>query len=198
MDLETPLISPAFFQTVFSRKVTATSVHCKLKLIGIGAFLLSLTSCGGSAGPKLPPKKPCIKIAGQVLVDGKPAEKVEVVLHPTIENHGLFQFPHAVTNANGEFKLGTYASNDGAPAGQYSAVFVWPIPVSEQVDDDDRLRRLYSDPLKSQFKVTIDSAKTKLDPFELKLEGMEWTPLDESDIKKLQFLQKQPKATSSK
>jgi hypothetical protein len=157
-----------------------------MKLLGIGVFLLSLTSCGGQTGPKLPPKKPCIKVTGKVLVDGEPAEGVQVILHPTDEGHGLYQFPTAVTSADGGFKLKTYVNEDGAPKGNYSAVFIWPIPIDKQIDDDDRLKRLYRDPLKSQYKVTIDGTQVTLDPFDLKLKGLDGIPLTKDELKQLE------------
>ena len=130
-------------------------------------------------------------------MDGKPAEGVEVILHPTEEKHGLYQFPHGVTNAEGEFKLGTYVMDDGAPTGNYVAVFTWPIPINEQVDDDDHFKRLYVDPRKSTFKVAIEGTQLKLDPFDLKLKGLKGIPLTKSELKKLKIQQKQQKVTTS-
>lgn len=148
-------------------------------------------------GPELPPKRPCVKVTGQVLVDGEPAQGVRVILHPTDEDHCLYQFPLGVTNAEGDFILGTYVSNDGAPSGNYVAVFSWPIPIEEQVDDDDRLKRLYSDPLKSRFTVTIDDTECELDPFQLKLKGLKGSPLTKSELKKLKFQKKQQNVIGS-
>ena len=191
------LISLVTFRTVLTVNHAAIPASGGLRVIGIGALLLGLTSCGSQVGPKLPPKLPCIEVAGQVRVDGVPAEGVQVVLHPVDEDHGLYQFPMGVTDAEGEFKLGTYVSEDGAPAGNYVAVFIWPIPIDEQVDDDDRLKRLYSDPRKSKFKVTIDDTRFMLDPFDLKLKGLQGIRLSNSELKKLKFQQKRQKVIES-
>lgn len=187
------MISLATIRTVFMGNDDAIPTHRGFKLIGIGVILLSFTSCGSQTGPKLPPKKPCIKVAGKVLVDGEPAEGVEVILHPTDSGHGLYQFPMGVTDADGTFKLRTYDSEDGAPKGNYAAAFIWPIPVDKQVDDDDRLKRLYNDPLKSTFKVTIDGTQSMLDPFDLKLKGLEGTPLTKNELKQLQRIRNMQK-----
>ena len=191
------LISLATYRTLFWGNDAAIHASRGLKLLGIGTLLLSLTSCSSQTGPKLPPKKPCIKVAGQVLVDGEPAEGVQVTLYPSDEGHGLYQFPTAVTNADGEFKLRTYVSEDGAPQGNYAAVFIWPVPIDEQVEDDDRLKRLYRDPLKSTHKVTIEGTQVKLDPFDLKLKGLSGIPLTKTELKEIKLQQKRQKVTRS-
>jgi hypothetical protein len=102
-----------------------------------------------------------------------------------------------MTNAEGEFKLGTYGKEDGAPTGDYVAVFIWPIPIDEQVDDDDRLKRLYRNPRQSTFKVTIDVTETMLDPFDLKFKGLEGIPLTKAELREIKLQLKQQKANDS-
>jgi len=57
---------------------------------------------------------------GRILVDGKPAQGVEVRLHPAGELGSIDALtPFAATGEDGGFTLGTYAMEDGAPEGRY-------------------------------------------------------------------------------
>ena len=64
-------------------------------------------------------------VHGRVLLDGKPMAGAMIILHPVgdIGLNGLK--PRARADADGWFKVYTYAIGDGAPAGQY-AVTIQP------------------------------------------------------------------------
>ena len=66
-------------------------------------------------------------VAGRVLVGGKPAEGVEVRLHPLnrFQDAGAPR-PHSTTDREGRFKLRTGDGPEGAPDGSYVVTLVWP------------------------------------------------------------------------
>lgn len=173
-------------------------LHRGAALAFAGALTLAFASCSGNFGAKLPPKKPVLPVSGQVLVDGKPAQGIVITLRPTGANEGFYKYPTAVTDAEGHFKLGTYAKQDGAPAGSYAAVFVWPIPIDQQTTDDDKLMRLYAEPKNSKFPVTVADKPLTLDPFDLKLDGLEGIPMTKDEIKDLEINKKQHAGTKGK
>src|SRR5438045_8569064 len=83
---------------------------------------LCCVSCGGG--------KPCYPVRGKVLVNGKAAEGVTVVFHPTGDADADAVQPSAVVGADGSFTLHSYfvkdrALKNGAQAGKYRVTCVW-------------------------------------------------------------------------
>ena len=88
----------------------------------LAAMSLSAAGCGGI------PRKPVYPVSGKVLYRGQPAAHVRLILTPVGDAGPDALRPRAYTNPDGTFQLGTYASNDGAPAGQYVVSLRWPRP----------------------------------------------------------------------
>lgn len=112
-------------------------------------------------------------VSGQVTVKGKPAEGVQVSFFGTDEvlKSATAPFPKGVTDSDGNFKLTSYDSDDGAPAGNYVVTFVWPAVVAddpEVQDQVDRFRGRYASADKSTYQVEILAGANQLEPFELK------------------------------
>lgn len=89
-----------------------------MKLILHGSLILStisLLGCGGGAEGG----KPVFAAGGTVLLNGSPLPGATVAFAPVTEGQ-----PTAIgnTDANGVFKLTTYAFGDGAAEGQYKVV----------------------------------------------------------------------------
>lgn len=63
-------------------------------------------------------------VSGQILYDGKPAAGVRVTFVPidAPSPPRVPNYPHAVTDAEGKFRLTTAAPDDGAAAGGYQIV----------------------------------------------------------------------------
>jgi hypothetical protein len=162
-----------------------------LIIVVTGVSALCVASCSSYIAPELPPKRPVVPVSGVVRVDGAPVEGVVVTLRPVGADDGLYQYPTALTDAEGLFVLGTYAEGDGAPAGEYVAIFEWPLPEQEQVTEVDRLKRLYSDPKKSTFKVTVEEEALVLEAFELKVQAAAGAPLSKQELKDLKIMNKQ-------
>lgn len=120
-------------------------------LVGI----LALTVCSCSGRPEF--SKERFPVTGEVYVDGKPAARLSVTLHDV---EGFDEeapaIPQAVTKQDGSFAISTFEAEDGAPAGEYAATFVWGRPQGLGIDTSvDKLQGKYSDPETSQFKVTV-------------------------------------------
>jgi len=96
-------------------------------------------------------------VSGQVIYDGRPAVGVRVFLYPT-SAPGVPLVPvqpHGTTDTEGRFKLGTYATDDGAAEGGYQVVLFWPSAQtddSEEESDEDRLLGWYS---ATQTKISV-------------------------------------------
>ncbi|MGO8747898.1 MAG: hypothetical protein ACLQNE_18135 [Thermoguttaceae bacterium] len=115
--------------------------------------------------------RPAFPVEGMVLVRGKPAEGVQVFLHPSDPTQR--GKPRGVTDAEGRFHLRTYRDGDGAPAGEYTVTVYWPdssdtkAAVEERLPRD-RLGQRFMDPKSSPLRAAVSAAPTTLPPFEIK------------------------------
>ena len=129
--------------------------------------LLGLCSCGKKPGFR----KETFPVSGQLYVDGTPVEKVAVTCldvtgvdkeHPTISQ--------AYTEKDGTFKISTYESGDGVPAGDYVLTFYWGELnlMSMSYGGPDKLNDRYKDPAGSTVKFSVKKgAPTDLGKIEL-------------------------------
>jgi hypothetical protein len=98
-------------------------------------------------------------VRGRVLVDGVPAENVNVAFHP-LNVAGRPYCPVGRTDDQGVFHLTTCRGPDGAPAGEYSVTLVWPDGAIDECDCPDptlhdRLRGTYANADESTFQVRV-------------------------------------------
>lgn len=94
------------------------------------AGLLVTGGCGGSNRPQLAP------VSGKILNGGEPVEGAQVTFYPT------FDAPRnaiGTTNAEGEFQLTTFDTNDGAMPGEYIVTVYKPEQQAEQTEEMDPL-----------------------------------------------------------
>jgi hypothetical protein len=109
--------------------------------------------------------------SGKVFFKGKPAEGAQVTLIPLDDNDAKTPWPGAQVRRNGAFRLSTYASYDGAPAGHYAVTIIYRSP-EQKVDDENRgpdlLRGKYSDPKTTPLRIEIEERTNELGPFNLK------------------------------
>ena len=101
-------------------------------------------------------------VEGKVLVDGEPAENLNVAFHPLDGDKNLF-CPVGRTNSKGIFHLMTRSNSDGAPAGEYRVTLVWPDGLIDECECPDpalhdRLKGLYAKADKSKFQVRVGSS----------------------------------------
>jgi hypothetical protein len=108
-----------------------------------------LAGCG--EGDKLYP------VQGKLFVSGTPAGNASIFFHPRDKTQ--LRIPIARTEADGSYRLMTMQPGDGAAAGEYDVVVVWPdysIPRDECVDPlHDRLKLRYADPAKTELHATV-------------------------------------------
>jgi hypothetical protein len=127
------------------------------------ALIVSLTSC------KADPNRPH-PVSGKVLFQEQPATGALVTFVPTSNTDPKAPRPTATVDKNGNFKLTTRLSYDGAPAGQYAVTIIYLSP-EKMVDDQnagpDLLEGRYANPATTPLRATIKAGKNELEPFNL-------------------------------
>ena len=119
------------------------------------AVVFSITGCGTASN-----EKPVYPIQGKVLVDGQPADQVQVVFHDVA---GLDKssptYPQGFTNSDGTLRVSTYADGDGVPQGEYKVTFKLQEynMLSRSFSGPDKLKDKYSDPKTTPFTLKVGS-----------------------------------------
>lgn len=131
--------------------------------------MLAVIGVLGCSGRVTPPRT--VPVSGLVTLKGKPAVGVRVKLHPQF-NIGRFKFiPYGETGLDGKYTLSTGASGNGAPKGDYIVTVERPSIESGQKDgletEVDQFKGAYSDPAKSNWKVTVKEGDNVLEPIQL-------------------------------
>jgi hypothetical protein len=128
-------------------------------------FLLlaaTLTGCAAKdAGVETHP------VTGQVLEAGKPIANATVVFHPDAPT-AVFPKPSAKTDANGNFRLSTFGSQDGAPAGRYRVTVELWLAGKPDEGPSNRLPAKLSQAETSGLTATISDGSNALKPFDLR------------------------------
>ncbi len=110
--------------------------------------------------------------AGKAAFRGKPMQHARISLFTVAEDEKLKKIvPSGEVDADGTFTLTTYQYDDGAPAGEYKAIIVWPNGPEGQSESPgfiaDQLQGRYSNAQTSTFRVTIKEGSNELQPFDL-------------------------------
>ncbi len=111
------------------------------------------TCLGCSEEPRGVPRLETFPVQGKVLVDGQPAERLQVKLTPT-ENQQIVYELVGYTDAEGVFTIGTYEAGDGVPAGEYTVTFEW-IQGTGMMDRHDALKGRYTSVEESEWSVRV-------------------------------------------
>lgn len=130
---------------------------------GLALIVLSFCGCGNNG------RIPTYSVKGSVFVDGQPAKEAFVTFHPRVGEPGKTLIPSAKVDETGAFSVSTYVAGDGAPAGEYDVTIKWPVrynPIST-LWEGDKLKGRYSNPQKTELKVTVEQKATELQPFKL-------------------------------
>ncbi len=149
--------------------------------------LLAVAALVGCGGADVPMQK-TVKVSGQVLLDGKPVEGLDIRFLPKDKaNFKLDETPLGRTDAAGKFTLTTYYNGDGAPPGDYLVAVSYPdqVPASEEADETaaaiaaaksmkarakdgkPRFPQIYQVPQKSGLAATVAKGGGELPPFKL-------------------------------
>jgi hypothetical protein len=114
---------------------------------------------------------------GEASFEGKPIPNASIILYPINPSSDNHPRPKAAVGPDGRFALGTYGTDDGAPAGEYKVSIVWNAPPTPQEIRDDRYRprnllpARYANPDTSGLTVRIAAGDNRLPAFVLKRKG---------------------------
>jgi hypothetical protein len=121
---------------------------------------LVLAGCGATPSGRMN----VLPVSGQVLLNGQPLPDAVVVFHPLQPfSDKSADFPRAVTDAKGLFRLSTYSANDGAPLGEYLVSIDAAPPAESILKPPDPLAGRYRDPRASGLKATISQPNQSID-----------------------------------
>jgi hypothetical protein len=106
--------------------------------------------------------KKVVPVSGKVLLDGQPKGGVTITLHPETGTATM----DTVTKSDGTYCWQTYEQCDGVAPGSYKVVFRL-MPKQGRNDNVaarvDELKGKYSDPRKSEFKLTVEAGYSQTD-----------------------------------
>src|SRR4029079_12909223 len=134
----------------------------KLTLFPLGLLLLFGAAFVLSKARRPSTEPTLYAVEGKVLVNGEPAENLNVAFHPLAGDQNLF-CPVGRTNSKAIFHLMTRSNADGAPAGEYRVTLVWPDGLIDECEcpdpiHHDRLTGSYAKADKSKFQVKVTSS----------------------------------------
>jgi len=114
-------------------------------------------------------------VSGRIqTIDGTPARDVRVTLHSEklISEGDPFR-PSGMTDDQGIFKLTTYETHDGAPAGNYAITFRWAPPQKSLLDPipKDKFGNRFAMPTENSLTCEVVVSDTQdLGTFEIDLD----------------------------
>ncbi len=133
-------------------------------------FPLAATLAFGTASCHRADYEPVYPTTGKVFYLGTPAEWARVTLVSLDGRDPKKPKPGGQVGSDGSFRLSTYASYDGAPAGRYAVTIVYPSPARKENDENvgpDLLQGRYADPKTTPLTVQIKKGTNHLEPFNL-------------------------------
>ena len=138
----------------------------------IPVFVFSVIFCWGIVGcsKAKAPWETVYPVEGVVNYQGKPLTDASITLIPQDQDFPSTVRPTARTREDGSFVVGTYSTEDGAPAGDYKVVVVrFPVIVtaSNAVSGPNNLPPKYANPSTTTLTVTVDPGTNELPPLEL-------------------------------
>lgn len=141
------------------------------RLCDIAIVTLATLLCSGCNGPEQADRLPTFPVEGQALADGQPAEGALIVFHPLDASAPISLRPSGRVGADGTFRLTSYETGDGAPAGKYAVTVLWPEPPTHPLAEPDmgrdRLAGRYLTPERSPLRAEVGEGENRLQPFEL-------------------------------
>ena len=140
-----------------------------LKSAALALIFTSLAGCGGrdEGRPSLYPA------SGTVLVDGQAAKGIRVRLNPVGARGSAAELnPTGFTDDNGEFRIGTYDKDDGAPEGTYELTLFWPDPPEGESRPVDLFGGKYARPDSSIRRIEIEPGVNDLGKVEVSKSGI--------------------------
>jgi hypothetical protein len=137
----------------------------RAKLVWIGLALLAV-GCGKASAPW----EIVHPVSGSLTFGGKPIAGAQVTLFPVDSKIPEKVRPTAVTEADGRFRLSTFADSDGAPAGDYRVSVIWhPVVQSPggAVRGGNQLPPKFASPETSGLTAKVEAGGSALSPIEV-------------------------------
>lgn len=132
------------------------------------ASVVTLLALAVGCGPPDEVRPPLEPAQGSLLINDQPAEGALLVFHrvgeATFDARGTR--PTATVDAEGNFALTTYQEGDGAPAGEYQVTILW-FDNPESNSPWDKLGGRFTDPARSDIRVTVGPEQNTLEPIRL-------------------------------
>lgn len=124
----------------------------KLPLVFLLSFLCLSSGCSSGSGNPV-----CYPISGKVLFNQQPIAEAQVVLYP--KTGSISPLPMGYTDEKGQFTITTWATGDGAPAGDYVVTVSWKaleLKGEEKIRSGRQLLSMENtDPHRSPWKYTV-------------------------------------------
>lgn len=131
-----------------------------LAILAVSALLC----VGGCAEPGQAARTQTYPVTGTLRVNGAPAAGAMVKF---LVRDGAGRMPAAIVREDGSFAASSYASEDGAPAGEYHLLVLWMAPPPEGGLPVDRLQGRFADPNDPVRTITVSTGSNQLAPIEL-------------------------------
>ncbi len=132
-------------------------------LVGLVASAPLLTGCS-----KKEARKPVFVVTGKVTYNSSPIENATIVFHPVGEEGPNVVKSRGKTDAQGNFKLTTYNTDDGAPAGEYRVTVEQWLAGRPDEGPSNRLPAYLGKPESSNIKATVNKGPTEVSTIEIK------------------------------
>ncbi|VTS06348.1 hypothetical protein [Tuwongella immobilis] len=131
-------------------------------LMSIGLLGCSSDATPIDCGPKPHP------VSGTVTFKGKPMGGAIVTFYPMTTGEKFAAAPSATADADGKYRLTTYFSGDGAPAGEYRVTIYWPGKRRGLPNDDgdlppDQLKEVYANKATSKLRAKVAAQENTID-----------------------------------
>ncbi len=130
----------------------------------MAAVALGGTSCHPSG------REPVYPVSGKVYYQGKPAAGATVTFVRRDALDAKVHRPGGQVGPDGSFRLSTYTSYDGAPAGRYAVTVVYPSPVRKENGENagpDLFHGRYGDPKTTPLSAEVKRGTNQLEPFQI-------------------------------
>jgi hypothetical protein len=135
-------------------------------LLLAGAFVCTTVGCSDSG----PPRAATYPVSTSITYQGKPIPGAFVALHPK-EPLADVPTPRANIGKEGDLKVTTYDTADGAPAGEYVLTIEWYKPIKQGADvvaGPNVIPRKYASPKTSPVVIKVAEGTTEIPPIKLK------------------------------
>ncbi|MFT3881121.1 MAG: hypothetical protein QM703_15845 [Gemmatales bacterium] len=106
-------------------------------------------------------------VRGSATFEGKPATGARLIFYTTLPDGKAYQ-TSARVDKDGNYQLTSYKENDGAPAGSYVVMAVWPESGSDEFPGPDRLKGKYASRDVTPLRATIVAGENTIPAFQLK------------------------------